>query len=66
MLTAIELDPHISTCQIERLIELPHATVWRIVKRYRFHIILTQQLSENDMVLRIQFCEWILEKIRLN
>jgi len=69
VLTAVGLNPHIYTRQIERLTGLPHKTVWRILKRHRFypyHISFTQQLSENDMVLRIQFCEWALKKIRLN
>jgi len=41
--------------------------VWRILQRHKFHsyhIILIQNVSENDIRLRRQFCSWALRMIR--
>ncbi|KAL6254732.1 hypothetical protein P5V15_014055 [Pogonomyrmex californicus] len=50
VLAVINLDPHISTKEL-------------ILQRHKFHpyhITLTQDVSENDMKLRRQFCRWAL------
>lgn len=43
------------------------SSVWRILKRHKFHpygVKLTQELSEADFVKRLDFCELMEQKIR--
>jgi len=63
----INLNPHISTRELQRNLGILYVTVWRILQRHKFHlyhITLTQDVSENDMRLRKQFCRWALRMIR--
>jgi len=64
----INLNPHISTRELQRNLGIPYVTVWRILQRYKFPTVinpyLTQDISENDMRLRRQFCSWALQMIR--
>jgi len=67
ILAMIYLDPHISSRQIEKETGIPQSTVIRILntRRYHaYHITLTQQLTPNDMILRVRFCRWALRMIR--
>jgi len=67
MLAMINLNPHISTRELQRNLGIPYVTVWRILQRHKFHpyhITLTQDVSENDMRLRRQFYRWTLRMIR--
>jgi len=63
----IHLDSHISNHQIKRETDIPQSTVIRILnaRRYHaYHITLTQQLTLNDMILRVHFCRRALRMIR--
>ncbi|KYN29435.1 hypothetical protein ALC57_01102, partial [Trachymyrmex cornetzi] len=61
-------NPHISTRELQRNLGIPYyITVRRILQRHKFHpyhITLTQDVSENDMRLRRQFCRWTLRMIK--
>jgi len=57
----INLNPHISIRELQRNLGIPYVIVWRILQRHKFHpyyITLTQDVNENDMRLRRQFCRW--------
>jgi len=63
----INMNPHISTRELQRNLGIPYVTVWRILQKHKFHpyhITSTQDVSENDMRLRRQFCRWTLRMIR--
>jgi len=63
VLVMINLNSHISTRKLQRNLEFLYVTVWRILQRHKFHpyhVTLTQDVSENDMKLRRQFCRWAL------
>lgn len=66
ILASVHLDPHISTRQIEREIGIPRATVSRILRTlhyHPYHITLVQELRENHIQRRIEFCQWALQMI---
>lgn len=59
----INLNPHISTRELQRNLGIPYVAMWRILQRHKFHpyhITLTQDVSENDMRMRRRFCRWAL------
>jgi len=59
VLAVINLNLHISTKKLQRNLGIPYVTVWTILQRHKFllyHITLTQDVNENDMRLRRQFC----------
>jgi len=65
VLAMINLNPYISTRELQRDLGFPYVTVWRIIRRHKFHpyyIILTQDVRKNDMKLRRQFCRWANDK----
>ena len=68
VLATINSNPHFIR-ELQRNLGIPYVTVWRILQRHKFHfyhITLTQDVSENDMRLRRQFCRWALQMIREN
>lgn len=57
----VNLNPHISLRELERDLGVPYSTTRRILKRFKFHpyhITLTQQISDADMIKRVDFCRW--------
>jgi len=66
MLAMINLNPYILTRELHCNLGILYVTVWRILQRHKFHpyyITLIQDVSENDMRLRRQFCRWALRMI---
>lgn len=59
ILGMVHLNPHINTRHIERELGIPRSTGHRMlqfVNYHPYHITLVQELSENDQLLRIDFC----------
>ncbi|XP_011883581.1 PREDICTED: uncharacterized protein LOC105570750 [Vollenhovia emeryi] len=66
ILACVHLNPHISTRDITRATGIPQRTVCRILHSHRYHpyhITLTQALTPNDFLQRIEFCHWALAMI---
>lgn len=56
---------HISCRQIEQQLGIKRSTTNKIIKQHKFHpyhILLVQELSNEDCVNRRNFCLWALEK----
>lgn len=69
ILGIVHLNSYISTRHIERKLEIPRSTAHRLlhsVNYYPYHIILVQELSENDRLLRVNFCRWALNTLNEN
>ncbi|XP_026827071.1 uncharacterized protein LOC113562299 [Ooceraea biroi] len=66
-LAVVELNPNISTRNIENEHGIPQKTVSRVlrfVKFHPYHIVLTQQLQAGDFNRRLQFCNWARNQYR--
>lgn len=69
VLAAVNVDPHISTRQIERDSGISRRSVSRILKRYKYHpyhVSLHQELHGADFRNRVIFCQWARQQIRLD
>lgn len=67
ILAYIHLDPQTSSRIIERETGIPYRTVLNILKKlnyHAYHITLVQALGANDMLRRVHFCNWALERIQ--
>ena len=65
-MACIYLNPHVSSRDIERYTGIPQRTVIRILhsRNYHpYHITLTQALTPNDLLNRVQFCQWAMNMI---
>jgi hypothetical protein len=65
VLELVARDPYTSCRKISRNIGVSHSTVWRILHSnllYAFHIQTVQALTPNDYPLRIEFCQWLLQR----
>jgi len=61
VLAAVHLNPQISSRQIERQIGIPRKTTLRLLKNAKYHahrITLTQAITDEDMRVRLLFCQW--------
>jgi len=61
VLAAVHLNPQISSRQIERQIGIPRKTALRLLKNakyHAYHITLTQAITDEDMRVRLLFCQW--------
>jgi len=66
VLGVIHNNPHVSLRAIQRDIGISRSTAQRIVKAAKYHpyhVILVQEISEDDYVNRLVFCNWALQKI---
>ena len=66
VLGLINLNPYISSRQIERETGILQRTVIKILRRNRYHpyyIILTQALNDNDMRNRVTLSRWAEQMI---
>ena len=66
VLGMVVMNPHISQRQISREINVSYGIVNRILKAnhyHAYHISLHQELSDNDKILRVEFCRWALQQI---
>lgn len=67
VLAMVNLDPHISTRQIQEQSGIPRETARRILKVHRFHpyhITLHQELMPRDFERRLEFCHWARESLQ--
>ncbi|KAJ4440477.1 hypothetical protein ANN_08618 [Periplaneta americana] len=50
-------------------VNVPHTTVWRLLKEYQlypYHLQRVQALSPADYPARVRFCQWFLQKCGVN
>lgn len=69
ILGMVIINPHIGQRQISRELNVSRTTVGRILRANHFHpyhITLNQELSDNDKILRVNFCRWAIDKIQLD
>lgn len=63
---AVAVNPHLSTRQISRDSGISKSSVSRILRNNRmhpYHIPLHQELTGNDFIQRVNFCNWMQEKL---
>ncbi|CAL1688642.1 unnamed protein product [Lasius platythorax] len=66
VLAAVAVNPHLSTRQISRDSGISKSSVSRILRNNRmhpYHISLHQELTGNDFIQRVNFCNWMQEKL---
>lgn len=69
VLGMVHLNPQISTRHIERQLGIRRSTAHRFLQSvdyHPYHITLVQELSENDRLLRVNFCRWALNILNEN
>jgi len=69
VLNSVDENPEISTRKIAFNLNISHVLVWRILHDfllYPYHIQRVQALLPRDFPLRINFCQWFLQKIAEN
>ena len=62
-------NPHVSTREIVRDSGLSLTSVWRILKRHKYHpyhVSLHEDLHGADFQNRVTFCQWAREQIQQN
>lgn len=66
VLLSITENPHVSTRDLSRQLDISQSTVSKIIRTNKFHpyhIQLLQELNEADFARRNHFCNWALNKI---
>lgn len=66
ILAAVQVQPHQSTRSIGQNLNTSHMTVWRSLKRHKyhpFHVHLHQALHGEDNLRRIEWCLFLREKL---
>lgn len=69
VLAAVADNPHVSTREIARDFGLSQSSVWKILKRNKYHpyhVSLHQDLHGVDFYDRVTFCQWAREQIQQN
>ncbi|KAJ4432584.1 hypothetical protein ANN_21207 [Periplaneta americana] len=64
ILEAVNMTPSISTRRVALQVNVPHTTVWRLLKEYQlypYHLQRVQALSPADYPARVRFCQWFLQ-----
>lgn len=64
---AVVQDPHLSSREMSRELEISQTSVSRILRKNKFHpyhVQLVQELDHADFNNRLQFCEWALHKLQ--
>lgn len=67
VLAMVDLDHHISLCDIQRRTGIPRSTASRILRLDRlhlYHIVLIQALMPDDFRSILNFCNWAQARIR--
>ncbi|KAJ4452300.1 hypothetical protein ANN_03820 [Periplaneta americana] len=68
ILEAVNMTP-ISTQRVALQVNVPHTTVWRLLKEYQlypYHLQRVQALSPADYPARVRFCQWFLQQCGVN
>ncbi|KAJ4430718.1 hypothetical protein ANN_19309 [Periplaneta americana] len=69
ILEAVNMTPSISTRRVALQVNVPHTTVWRLLKEYQlypYHLQRVQALSPADYPARFRFCQWFLQQCGVN
>ncbi|KAJ4439683.1 hypothetical protein ANN_07811 [Periplaneta americana] len=68
ILEAVNMTPSISTRRVVLQVNVPHTTVWRLLKEYQLYPyhLQRQALSPADYPARVRFCQWFLEQCGVN
>ncbi|KAJ4430376.1 hypothetical protein ANN_22592 [Periplaneta americana] len=69
ILEAVNMTPSISTRRVALQVNVPHTTVWRLLKEYQlypYHLQRVQALSPADYPARVGFCQWFLQQCGVN
>ncbi|KAJ4434760.1 hypothetical protein ANN_23329 [Periplaneta americana] len=69
ILEAVNMTPPINTRRVALRVNVPHTTVWRLLKEYqlyRYHLQRVQALSPADYPARVRFCQWFLQQCGVN
>ncbi|KAJ4433294.1 hypothetical protein ANN_15553 [Periplaneta americana] len=69
ILEAVNMTPSISTRRVALQVNVPHTTVWRLLKGYQlypYHLQRVQALSLADYPARVRFCQWFLQQCGVN
>ncbi|KAJ4442110.1 hypothetical protein ANN_11976 [Periplaneta americana] len=69
ILEAVNMTPSISTRRVALPVNVPHMTVWRLLKEYQlypYHLKCVQALSPADYSARVRFCQWFLQQCGVN
>lgn len=69
VLNSVEENPDISTRKVANNLNISHVLVWRILHDYLlypYHIQRVQALLPRDFPLRVNFCQWFLQKVTEN
>ncbi|KAJ4427033.1 hypothetical protein ANN_26832 [Periplaneta americana] len=65
ILEAVNMTPPITTRRVALQVNVPHTTVWRLLKEYQlypYHLQHVQALSPADYPARVRFCQWFLQQ----
>ncbi|KAJ4438173.1 hypothetical protein ANN_14112 [Periplaneta americana] len=63
------LEASISIRRVALQVNVPHTTVWRLLKEYHlypYHLQRVQALSPADYPARVRFCQWFLQQCGVN
>ncbi|KAJ4442036.1 hypothetical protein ANN_11900 [Periplaneta americana] len=69
ILEAVNMTPSVSTRKVALQVNVPHTTVWRLLKEYQlypYHLRRLQALSPADYPARVRFCQWFLQQCGVN
>ncbi|KAJ4441000.1 hypothetical protein ANN_10849 [Periplaneta americana] len=69
ILEAVNLTSSISTRRVALQVNVPHTTVWRLLKEYQlylYHLQRVQALSPADYPAGVRFCQWFLQQCGVN
>ncbi|KAJ4447388.1 hypothetical protein ANN_09394 [Periplaneta americana] len=69
ILEAVNMTPSISTRRVALQVNVPHTTVWRLLKEYQlypYHLQRVEALSPADYPARVRFCQWFLQQCGVN
>lgn len=66
VLQSVIENPNTSTRVIANEVDISHSSVWRILKKHKyhpFHMQMHQYLYERDFDRRLEFCLWALDRL---
>ncbi|KAJ4450877.1 hypothetical protein ANN_02309 [Periplaneta americana] len=69
ILEAVNMTPSISTRRVALQVNVPHTTVWRLLKEYQlypYNLQRVQALSPADYPARVRSCQWFLQQCGVN
>ncbi|KAJ4425631.1 hypothetical protein ANN_27827 [Periplaneta americana] len=69
IMEAVNMTPSISTRRVALQVNVPHTTVWRLLKEYQlypYHLQRVLALSPADYPVRVRFCQWFLQQCGVN